>query len=57
MNNVTVEPISRSVTVEPISRAVTVEFFARYVSAEVIRIHTDYTFLSLYQTSATHTEV
>jgi hypothetical protein len=48
MNSVTLVEINRSVNIEPITRKVDVE---------VIRIHTDYHFLSLYQTTTSHTEV
>lgn len=47
MNIVTFEPISRKVDIQP---------FYNRVDVEVVRIHTDYEFLSLYQTNPEHKE-
>jgi hypothetical protein len=44
-------------TIEPIARKVDVQTFFNKVDVEVIRIHTDYEFLSLSQTSPEHKEV
>lgn len=48
MNSVALEPIVRKVVVQP---------FANKVDIEVIRIHTDYHFLTYSQTTPEHKEV
>jgi hypothetical protein len=48
MNQVTLEPITRKVEVQP---------YENKVEIEVIRIHTDYHFMTYSQTTPEHKEV
>jgi hypothetical protein len=57
MNMVSIEPISRIVNVQPFSNKIDIQPFFNKVDIEVVRIHTDYYFMTYSQTTSEHKEV
>jgi hypothetical protein len=57
MNMISVEPISRSIDIQPFSHKVDIQSFFNKVDIEVIRIHTDYYFMTYSQTTSEDKEV